>query len=98
MPISTENPITHEGEIYPYVAISHAISPVMTEAGVNAHLAMSATPYRIDGDGVYHYLPDQKKSLSIGHAMSKAASDADLAAFFQSLMAAGQAYILTKGF
>jgi hypothetical protein len=97
MPISTSTPITHEGESYPYLAISLAISPVMTDEGVNAHLAMSATPYRIDGEGVYHYLPEQKKSLSIGHAMTKAATDADLAAFFQALMGAGQAYLTAKG-
>jgi hypothetical protein len=96
MPISSASPVTVDGNEYPYLAISLAISPVYGEAAVSGRLAMTAVPYRIE-DGACHYAPDSAKRVSIGDIYEQAATDPAFATFLQTLMSAGQVYITAKG-
>jgi len=96
MPITSASPVTVEGNEYPYLAISLAISPVYGEAAVSGRLAMTAVPYRI-ADGVCYYAQEHAKRVSIGDIYQRAAADPDFATFLSELMASGQKYLTAKG-
>lgn len=96
MPISTANPATDEqGNEYPHVLISLAVSGRPQGGNVAASVAMTAQPYRIVDGEIVTCGPPRK--FRTGDAFTEAASDAALAAAVQTIMGAVQQFVTDKG-
>jgi len=96
MAITTNNPISRDGNTYGLLVANLALSPMVQSSGFGASIAVRLTPYLLGPNGPER-LEDQARSLSYGDATVEAARDPAVAAFLQALEAAAQAFIDAKG-
>ena len=96
MPLITSNPELIDGQEYPYLGISMAVSPQWRERDLGAMVAVRFTPYRVAEDGTI--VPSGVDRVVVyGDAFTAAESDPDVAAFVQAFLASVQAFVTAKG-
>lgn len=94
MPITSTNPITIDGNVYPYYMINLAISPLVKSTDIGASVAMRLTPYRLLEDGSSVSLPDN--SIPITYMDVFDSGDADAINSANTIMGALQTFINEK--
>jgi hypothetical protein len=94
MPITSTNPITVDGNVYPYYMINLAISPLVNPTNIGASVAMRLTPYRVLEDGSSVSLPDY--SIPITYMDVFDSGDADAIQAADAIMASLQTFINEK--
>ena len=96
MALTTNHPITRDGNTYGLLGVNLALSPMWKADGVGVSIAVRLTPYR-NTDAGPERLDDAAQAVVYGDATQDAAGDPVLAAFLQAIEAAGQAFIDAKG-
>ena len=94
MPITSTNPIEVEGEVYPYLMVNLAISPLVKPTDVGGTVAMLLTPYRILEDGSSENLPNNTLQFTYMDIFESNDSEALEATF--TIMSALQKFITDK--
>lgn len=94
MPITSNNPIEVDGEVYPYFMINLAISPLVKPTDIGGSVAMKLTPYRVLEDGSSVSLPDN--SIPITYLDVFESGDADAITAAGTIMYAIQEFINAK--
>ena len=94
MPITSTNPITVDGNVYPYYMINLAISPLVNPTDIGASVAMRLTPYRVLEDGSSVSLPDNSIPITYMDVFESEDTDAINAA--ATIMGALQTFINEK--
>ena len=94
MPITSTNPITVDGNVYPYYMINLAISPLVKPTDIGASVAMRLTPYRLLEDGSSVSLPDNSIPITYMDVFESGNTDAINSAI--SIMGALQTFINDK--
>jgi hypothetical protein len=94
MPIISTNPITVDGNVYPYYMINLAISPLVNLTNIGASVAMRLTPYRVLEDGSSVSLPDY--SIPITYMDVFDSGDADAIQAADAIMTSLQTFINEK--
>jgi len=95
MPITSNNPIEVDGNVYPYFMINLAISPLVKPTDIGGSVAMRLTPYRLLEDGSSVSLPDNSIPITYMDVFDSEDTDAINAAM--SIMGALQQFIIDKG-
>ena len=94
MPITSTNPITIDGNVYPYYLVNLSISPLVKPTDIGASVAMRLTPYRLLEDGSSVSLPDN--SIPITYMDIFESGDTDTINAATTIMSALQTFINEK--
>ena len=94
MPITSNNPIDVDGNVYPYFMINLAISPLVKPTNIGASVAMKLTPYRVLEDGSSSSLLDNSTAVTYMDVFESGDADAINAA--TTIMGALQTFINEK--
>ena len=94
MPITSNNPIDVDGNVYPYFMINLAISPLVKPTDIGGSVAMKLTPYRVLEDGSSKSLPDNSTAVTYMDVFESGDEDAINAA--ATIMGALQTFINEK--
>ncbi len=94
MPITSNNPIEVDGNVYPYFMINLAISPLVKPTDIGGSVAMKLTPYRVLEDGSSESLPDNSTAVTYMDVFESGDADAINAA--ATIMGALQTFINEK--
>jgi hypothetical protein len=94
MPITSNNPIEVDGNVYPYFMINLAISPLVKPTDIGGSVAMKLTPYRVLEDGSSVSLPDNSTAVTYMDVFESGDADAINAA--ATIMGALQTFINEK--
>jgi len=98
MPLTTTKTITDaEGNVYPYLLLNLAISPLVEQTSVGGSVAMKLTPYRVLEDSTIQTLEDQSESVVYFNVYNTAQTDATLAQAVTSITDAIQLFINGEG-
>lgn len=98
MPITTTKTFTDaQGNVYPYLLLNLAISPLLQGNDVGASVAMKLTPYRVADDGQIVQLPDSAESVVYLDAYHAAKENPALATAITSITDAIQLFVNQEG-
>jgi hypothetical protein len=95
MPITSNNPIEVDGNVYPYFMVNLAISPLVKPTDIGGSVAMKLTPYRVLEDGSSVSLPDNSIPITYMDVFESGDSAATTATI--TIMGALQQFIIDKG-
>lgn len=91
MAIQNPQPMQADGQEYPFLSVSLAMSTREQPPGMALALVVTLTPYRITESGV-DLFEEGQKVLVWGDAAEQAKGNPHLAKFLGALQAAGQEY------
>lgn len=98
MPLTTTKTFTDaEGNVYPYLLVNLAISPLIKPTDVGGSVAMTLTPYRENPDGSIVTLPEEVENVVYYDVYESAAQDPVLAQAVTQIMDAIQYFVNGEG-
>lgn len=90
--ITHPNPPVVDGKVYDKLSVALATSTDAAGGTMALRLAVTLTPYRVEGDGV-ELLPDAQQAFAYADAAQAARDNPALAQFLIALAQAGQQFV-----